>query len=344
MPSPGPRRSRNYNAGNTPRNQNNHVRSSRSSRSGKNPMRGGGGGGINARRRSTFHGYRYNNNDFKDPCAEAGKNIEWIVGIVYLIIILIIVGWLQFACDWYTARCSHFVQRAEATNITLPEGWNKFDYKGCDKNVSTSVNASDDTLIYFGLNRFTHLNSDGNYVYFIFSLAEKANYFWSFSPLLWLLFVLNIFGIIMAVVYYSMKNMSMSMMYTSKGMRFMFGPGNGVFAALGFAISMVMYMDYRHGVKGEGKTHILVLDSLDYGGNFNKFMVVIVLYALAIAGSIALFKPDEEKLSKGKEARKSFKMAVRKVSTVNRVSRSNNSSPRRPSRMNHNGRSSRSFR
>ena len=112
------------------------------------------------------------------------------------------------------------------------------------------------------------------------------------------------------------------MMYTSKAMRAMFGPGNGFFAALGFALSMVMYIDYRHGVKATGKTHILVLESLGYGSNFSLFMLVIIMYAVAIASSITLFSPDEVKLKNGKEARKSFKMAVKRVSTVNRMSRS----------------------
>lgn len=127
-------------------------------------------------------------------------------------------------------------------------------------------------------------------------------------------------------LHWSMKSMSMSMMYTSKGMRVIFGPGNGFFAALGFALSMVMYIDYRHGVKGTGKTHILVLDSLGFDSNFSWFMLVIIMYAVAIASSITLFSPDEVRLKNGKEARKSFKMAVKRVSTVNRMSKSSGSS------------------
>jgi len=264
MPQPG-RRSRNYNAGNTPRNQ---SRPSRSSRSGRNNNNFQNRGGINSRRRSTFHGYKPNK-DISEYFSAVGKNMEIVVGGVYLLIVLIIIGWLQFACDWYTARCSEFVARASNTNVSMPEGWNKNEYKGCDKNYA-DINSTDDTLIYFGMNSFAHLNAEeSSYVYSTFSLGEKANYFWSFSPLLWLLVLINFLGIIMTTVYWSMKSMSMSMMYTSKGMRAMFGPGNGVFAALGFAISMVMYIDYRHGVKGTGKTHILVLDSLGYGNNFN---------------------------------------------------------------------------
>jgi len=82
----------------------------------------------------------------------------------------------------------------------------------------------------------------------------------------------------------------------------------------------------------------------------NWFMLVIFLYAVAIASSITLFSPDEEKLRTGKEARKSFKMAVRRVSNVNRMSRMGaggggghiaSHSSSRKSRM---GRSSRAFR
>ena len=333
MPQSG-RRSRNYNAGNTPR-FNPQARQSRSNR---------GGGGLNARRRSTFHGYRPKK-DAMEHLSIIGKNIEVVVGLIYLLIVLMVIGWLQFACDWYTARCSDFVTNAAAKNITLPENWKKSDYKGCDKTMN-EINATQDTLIYFGLNSFAHLNKEASaYVYSPFRLGEKSTYFWNFGPLLWLLVLINFFGIIMSTVYWSMKSMSMSMMYTSKAMRNMFGPGNGIFGAIGFALSMVMFMDYRYGVKATGKSHVLVLDSLGYGGNFSLFMFVIILYAVIIGLSIALFSPDKEKIKVGKEARKSFKMAVRRASNVQRMSRmqhmNNSSSPRGPRRSNMQTRSSR---
>merc|ERR1712071_713948 len=322
MPQPG-RRSKNQNAGNTPRN-NNHPRVSKNVRTGRNnnTQNNTTRGGINARRRSTFHGYTKPSKDLSELIASVGKNMEIVVGWVYLMIVLIIIGWLQFACSWYTARCSEFVARAASTNVSLPEGWSKYEYKGCDK-VTADINSTADTLIYFGLNSFAHLDkAETAYVYATFPLGAKANYFWNFGPLLWLLVVINFLGMMTATVYWSMKSMSMSMMYTSKGMRAMFGPGNGFFAALGFSLSMVMYIDYRHGVKAIGKTHILVLESLGYGSNFSLFMLVIIMYAVAIASSITLFTPDEVKLKNGKEAGKSFKMAVKRVSTVSRMSKS----------------------
>ena len=84
---------------------------------------------------------------------------------LHAIIIVIVVAWLIFACQWYTARCSEFVTKADSLNVTLPEGWTASDYKGCDKDP-TNITAADDTIIHFGLNTFTHLDKDGtNYVY-----------------------------------------------------------------------------------------------------------------------------------------------------------------------------------
>ena len=199
MPQPG-RRSKNHNAGNTPRN-NNSPRVSKNARTGRsNQNTQNSRGGINSRRRSTFHGYKPSQ-DLSEVVATVGKNMEIVVGWVYLMIILITIGWLQFSCSWYTARCSEFVARAASTNVSLPEGWSKTEYKGCDKNMA-DINSTDDTLIHFGLNSFAHLDkAETAYVYATFPLGSKANYFWNFGPLLWLLVVINFFGMITATVY-----------------------------------------------------------------------------------------------------------------------------------------------
>merc|ERR1712071_543028 len=92
MPQPG-RRSKNQTAGNTPRNNNNprvskNVRTGRNNNTQNNTTRGG----INARRRSTFHGYNKPSKDLSELIASVGKNMEIVVGWVYLMIVLIIIG------------------------------------------------------------------------------------------------------------------------------------------------------------------------------------------------------------------------------------------------------------
>jgi len=222
-------------------------------------------------RRASRGGTNYKNNrrsvnyrkDAHNAAVGIGKNIELLMVILFVLNIMLTIGWLVFAHDWYTAYCSEFVTKATDLNVTLPSTWKRSDFKGCDPQGKTIAQA-DDTLIYFGLNGFTHAGTTGALnEYQIFSLATAHSYFSSWEVILWIIVCLSVLGIIMAVTYWTIKTQNLGIMYTDGGIRAVFGPGSGFFAVLCFITSMMMHMDYRYYVKESDKNHMLNVANLD---------------------------------------------------------------------------------